>query len=149
MAEQALMWNERSSAGLLVCLSPRQGASEVDNASAKNCWFKVFPVAQGQLCNQSVLQSEMQMFTLGLTNSSQTFYVCPSGNWGGICSKETTLRNGRTSTLNTGLVTIQNYGRFLPRPHVQLTLAHELGHSLGSPVSRRHQLYKTLTTSVW
>ncbi|XP_057696489.1 disintegrin and metalloproteinase domain-containing protein 10 [Corythoichthys intestinalis] len=55
------------------------------------------------------------------------------GNWGGICSQQTTLRNGRTSTLNTGLITIQNYGQFLPPRHVQLTLAHELGHSLGSP----------------
>ncbi|XP_029683611.1 disintegrin and metalloproteinase domain-containing protein 10 isoform X5 [Takifugu rubripes] len=58
-----------------------------------------------------------------------------AGNWGGICSKPTALRNGETSTLNTGLVTIQNYGQFLPSRHVQLTLAHELGHSLGSPVS--------------
>lgn len=61
--------------------------------------------------------------------------LCPPGNWGGICSKPTALRNGETSTLNTGLVTIQNYGQFLPSRHVQLTLAHELGHSLGSPVS--------------
>lgn len=62
--------------------------------------------------------------------------VCSSGNWGGICSKMTPLRNGHTSTLNTGLITIQNYGQLLPSRHVQLTLAHELGHSLGSPVSR-------------
>uniref|UniRef100_A0A3Q3R0Z5 ADAM10 endopeptidase n=1 Tax=Monopterus albus TaxID=43700 RepID=A0A3Q3R0Z5_MONAL len=54
-------------------------------------------------------------------------------NFGGICSQYATLRNGRPSTLNTGLVTIQNYGRFLPPPLVRLTLAHELGHSLGSP----------------
>lgn len=58
--------------------------------------------------------------------------VFTSGNWGGICSKQTALRYGRDSTLNTGVVTIQNYGQFLPPRHVQLTLAHELGHSLGS-----------------
>ncbi|CAG07964.1 unnamed protein product, partial [Tetraodon nigroviridis] len=57
----------------------------------------------------------------------------PPGNWGGICSKPTTLQNGETATLNTGLVTIQNYGQFLPSYLVQLTIAHELGHSLGSP----------------
>ncbi|XP_034035637.1 disintegrin and metalloproteinase domain-containing protein 10 isoform X2 [Thalassophryne amazonica] len=55
------------------------------------------------------------------------------GNSGGICSKFTTLRDGRDSTLNTGLITIQNYGQFPPPRHVQLTFAHELGHSLGSP----------------
>uniref|UniRef100_UPI003AAAF00B disintegrin and metalloproteinase domain-containing protein 10 n=1 Tax=Centroberyx gerrardi TaxID=166262 RepID=UPI003AAAF00B len=56
-----------------------------------------------------------------------------AGNWGGVCSQHTTLRNGRNSSLNTGLVTVQNYGQFLAPRHVQLTLAHELGHSLGSP----------------
>ncbi|XP_015249892.1 PREDICTED: disintegrin and metalloproteinase domain-containing protein 10-like [Cyprinodon variegatus] len=56
-----------------------------------------------------------------------------AGNWGGICSQYTGLRNGRMSTLNTGLITIQNYGQFQPPRQVQLTLAHELGHSLGSP----------------
>lgn len=61
----------------------------------------------------------------------------PPGNWGGICSQPTTLRNGQTATLNTGLVTIQNYGELLPPRQVQLTLAHELGHSLGAPVSRQ------------
>lgn len=63
--------------------------------------------------------------------------VRPPGNWGGICSQPTTMRNGQTSTLNTGLVTIQNYGALLPPRQVQLTLAHELGHSLGAPVSRQ------------
>lgn len=66
-------------------------------------------------------------------------HLCSSGNWGGVCSQQTTLRDGRASTLNTGLVTIQNYGQFLPPRHVQLTFAHELGHSLGSPVRHYRQ----------
>ncbi|XP_037626947.1 disintegrin and metalloproteinase domain-containing protein 10 [Sebastes umbrosus] len=81
----------------------------------------------GNFCLSYLLTNRDYSGVLGLAWEGK------AGNWGGICSKETTLRNGRTSTLNTGLVTIQNYGRFLPRPHVQLTLAHELGHSLGSP----------------
>ncbi|XP_067085587.1 disintegrin and metalloproteinase domain-containing protein 10 isoform X2 [Osmerus mordax] len=56
-----------------------------------------------------------------------------AGNWGGICSQHTTMRNGLNSSLNTGLITLQNYGYHLPAGHVQLTLAHELGHSLGAP----------------
>ncbi|XP_055077278.1 disintegrin and metalloproteinase domain-containing protein 10 [Periophthalmus magnuspinnatus] len=56
-----------------------------------------------------------------------------NGNWGGICSQYMQLRNGQYSSLNTGLVTIQNYGQHVPLRQVQLTLAHELGHSLGAP----------------
>lgn len=77
-------------------------------------------------------QTHTQNNTQGMFTLSS---LCPPGNLGGICSKPTILRNGETATLNTGLVTIQNYGQFLPSRHVQLTLAHELGHSLGSPVS--------------
>ncbi|KAM8888040.1 disintegrin and metalloproteinase domain-containing protein 10 isoform 1-T6 [Synchiropus picturatus] len=55
------------------------------------------------------------------------------GNWGGICSKYSNFRNNQLSTLNTGLITIQIYGQFIPARQVQLTFAHELGHSLGAP----------------
>uniref|UniRef100_A0A4W4G9X0 Si:ch1073-396h14.1 n=1 Tax=Electrophorus electricus TaxID=8005 RepID=A0A4W4G9X0_ELEEL len=54
-------------------------------------------------------------------------------DWGGICSKHIQLKDGRTSSMNTGLVTLKNFGRYLPPKFVQLTLAHELGHSLGAP----------------
>lgn len=57
------------------------------------------------------------------------------GNVGGICSQATKMQDGTVATLNTGLITLQNYGRYLTPWHVQLTLAHELGHSLGAPVS--------------
>uniref|UniRef100_A0A3B3SBC5 Disintegrin and metalloproteinase domain-containing protein 10-like n=1 Tax=Paramormyrops kingsleyae TaxID=1676925 RepID=A0A3B3SBC5_9TELE len=55
------------------------------------------------------------------------------GNVGGICSQATKMQDGAMTTLNTGLITLQNYGRYLTPWHVQLTLAHELGHSLGAP----------------
>ncbi|XP_067872028.1 disintegrin and metalloproteinase domain-containing protein 10-like [Heterodontus francisci] len=45
------------------------------------------------------------------------------GPSGGICSH----------SLNTGLITLQKYGLQLPLRLVHITLAHELGHSLGSP----------------
>ncbi|XP_041861899.1 disintegrin and metalloproteinase domain-containing protein 10 [Melanotaenia boesemani] len=81
----------------------------------------------GNYCLSYLLTNRDYSGVLGLAWEGKT------GNWGGICSQQTTLRNGRNSTLNTGLVTIQNYGQFLPPQHVQLTMAHELGHSLGSP----------------
>ncbi|XP_066503317.1 disintegrin and metalloproteinase domain-containing protein 10 [Hoplias malabaricus] len=52
---------------------------------------------------------------------------------GGICSKNLRLKDGRTSSLNTGLITLKNYAYYLPLKFVQLTFAHELGHSLGAP----------------
>ncbi|XP_024859761.1 disintegrin and metalloproteinase domain-containing protein 10 isoform X2 [Kryptolebias marmoratus] len=81
----------------------------------------------GNFCLSYLLTNRDYSGVLGLAWEGK------GGNWGGICSQYTTLRNGRMSTLNTGLVTIQNYGQFLPSRQVQLTMAHELGHSLGSP----------------
>ncbi|XP_049584262.1 disintegrin and metalloproteinase domain-containing protein 10 isoform X2 [Syngnathus scovelli] len=81
----------------------------------------------GNFCLSYLLTNRDYSGVLGLAWEGK------AGNWGGICSQYTTLSNGRHSTLNTGLVTIQNYGQFLPPRHVQLTLAHELGHSLGAP----------------
>ncbi|XP_076009566.1 disintegrin and metalloproteinase domain-containing protein 10 isoform X2 [Genypterus blacodes] len=81
----------------------------------------------GNFCLSYLLTNRDYSGVLGLAWEGK------AGNWGGICSKYVKLRNGEESTLNTGLVTIQNYGQFLPPRHVQLTLAHELGHSLGSP----------------
>ncbi|XP_061539640.1 disintegrin and metalloproteinase domain-containing protein 10 isoform X1 [Phycodurus eques] len=81
----------------------------------------------GNFCLSYLLTNRDYSGVLGLAWEGK------AGNWGGVCSQYTTLRNGRPSTLNTGLVTIQNYGQFLPPRHVQLTFAHELGHSLGSP----------------
>ncbi|XP_062869448.1 disintegrin and metalloproteinase domain-containing protein 10 [Trichomycterus rosablanca] len=54
-------------------------------------------------------------------------------DWGGICSRPVRIKDDRMSSLNTGLVTLKNYGFYLPPKFVHLTFAHELGHSLGTP----------------
>uniref|UniRef100_A0A7M4EZ54 ADAM10 endopeptidase n=1 Tax=Crocodylus porosus TaxID=8502 RepID=A0A7M4EZ54_CROPO len=57
-----------------------------------------------------------------------------AGDLGGICSKHKKFQDQETS-LNTGLVTLQNYGQYLPPRIIHIVLAHELGHSLGAHVS--------------
>ena len=51
-------------------------------------------------------------------------YVAQSGFNGGICSRK----------LNTGIVTLLNYGRRVPEVVSHLTFTHELGHNFGSKV---------------
>ncbi|KAM3939980.1 disintegrin and metalloproteinase domain-containing protein 10-like [Leptodactylus fuscus] len=57
------------------------------------------------------------------------------GNLGGICSKFSKLQDAPDTdgSLNTGIITIQKYGQYLPPRLIHITLAHELGHSMGSP----------------
>ncbi|XP_044854969.1 disintegrin and metalloproteinase domain-containing protein 10-like [Mauremys mutica] len=55
-----------------------------------------------------------------------------AGDLGGICSKHRKFRDKEVS-LNTGLITLQKYGQYLPPRILHLTLAHELGHSVGAP----------------
>ncbi|XP_074059984.1 LOW QUALITY PROTEIN: disintegrin and metalloproteinase domain-containing protein 10-like [Macrotis lagotis] len=54
-----------------------------------------------------------------------------AGDLGGICSKYRSFR-GTQRSLNTGLITIQKYSHYLPPRIIHITLAHELGHSLGA-----------------
>ncbi|XP_053228391.1 disintegrin and metalloproteinase domain-containing protein 10-like [Podarcis raffonei] len=53
------------------------------------------------------------------------------GDSGGICSKQRTFQDKEVS-MNTGLITLQKYGQLLPPRMIHITLAHELGHSLGA-----------------
>ena len=58
----------------------------------------------------------------------------PGGNRGGICEDGINLNVG-TRYLNTAIVTLLNYNQRQPRPVTVITVAHELGHNFGSPVS--------------
>ncbi|XP_067941797.1 disintegrin and metalloproteinase domain-containing protein 10-like isoform X2 [Watersipora subatra] len=68
--------------------------------------------------------------TLGLA-----WVAKPDSLSGGICSQYTTYsENGspRKKSLNTGIVTIKNYGERVPVLMSQITFAHEIGHNFGA-----------------
>ena len=57
---------------------------------------------------------------------------------GGICEKYKSFPEGGKQvlkSLNTGIVTLVNYGDDVAPRVSQLTFAHEVGHNFGSPVS--------------
>uniref|UniRef100_A0A2K5CU40 ADAM metallopeptidase domain 10 n=1 Tax=Aotus nancymaae TaxID=37293 RepID=A0A2K5CU40_AOTNA len=58
----------------------------------------------------------------------------PSGSSGGICEKSKLYSDGKKKSLNTGIITVQNYGSHVPPKVSHITFAHEVGHNFGSPV---------------
>ena len=62
----------------------------------------------------------------------------PGGNRGGICENMPVRLQTGLRYLNTAIVTFINFGRQQPRSVSVVTVAHELGHSFGSPVSYVH-----------
>lgn len=61
--------------------------------------------------------------------------VCVSGSSGGICEKNKLYSDGKKKSLNTGIITVQNYASHVPPKVSHITFAHEVGHNFGSPVS--------------
>lgn len=86
--------------------------------------------------------SHMQMISLALHLMYALFvYLCyipplflVSPSPGGICERYQTFSGGVRRTLNTGIVTLLNYGRRVPTGVSALTFAHEAGHNFGSQV---------------
>ena len=48
---------------------------------------------------------------------------------------------GSLKSLNTGIVTLLNYGKHVPPAVSHVTLAHEIGHNFGSPVSNKRSCF--------
>lgn len=57
------------------------------------------------------------------------------GSSGGICEKSKLYSDGKKKSLNTGIITVQNYASHVPPKVSHITFAHEVGHNFGSPVS--------------
>lgn len=100
--------------------SPYIGIEKLLMLHSRNNW--------NQVCLSYLLTNRDYSGTLGLA------WVGRTGNLGGICSKFAKMQNStEKASLNTGVVTIQKYGQYLPQRVVHITLAHELGHSMGAP----------------
>ena len=57
----------------------------------------------------------------------------PRQSVGGICEKHRRIPGSGAKSMNTGIITIENYGNTVPSRVSHVTFAHEVGHNFGSP----------------
>jgi len=57
----------------------------------------------------------------------------PRAAVGGICERHRSIPGSGRKSMNTGIITIENYGNSVPSRVSHLTFAHEVGHNFGSP----------------
>lgn len=69
------------------------------------------------------------------------YFCLNAGSSGGICEKSKLYSDGKKKSLNTGIITVQNYGSHVPPKVSHITFAHEVGHNFGSPVSITGDLF--------
>ncbi|MGH0135469.1 UNVERIFIED_CONTAM: hypothetical protein FKN15_006441 [Acipenser sinensis] len=62
-----------------------------------------------------------------------TSTVSAASSSGGICEKSKLYSDGKKKSLNTGIITVQNYASHVPPKVSHITFAHEVGHNFGSP----------------
>lgn len=83
---------------------------------------------------------------LGLFEVKTAFWTSPHsfpGSSGGICEKSKLYSDGKRKSLNTGIITVQNYASHVPPKVSHITFAHEVGHNFGSPVCYSHMAHLT------
>lgn len=107
------------------------------------CMPSVFPVTH-LLCSSLKNIFHLSVLFIGQKNwfafGNICSYRCFSfpGSSGGICEKSKLYSDGKKKSLNTGIITVQNYASHVPPKVSHITFAHEVGHNFGSPVSLLH-----------